>query len=35
MMAALNVPYGPAAKSISRADTLAMVTIDAASLRSR
>ena len=35
MMAALNVPYGPAAKSISRPDTLAMVTIDAASLRSR
>jgi hypothetical protein len=35
MIAALKVPYGPAAKSISRPETEEIVTIDAASLRSR
>src|SRR5579875_2417614 len=35
MIAAFMAPYGPAAKSISRPDTLAIVTIAAASLRSR
>src|SRR6266571_779440 len=35
MIAALKTPYGPAAKSISLPDTLPIVTIEAAALRSR